>query len=73
MRMGRSFTELRQELLHVLLQWQELLTEEQLDASVEGFPVEAKWWTLIGNVATHNAYHIGQIAYIRKMDKTCSN
>lgn len=73
MRMGRSFTELKQELLDVLLQWQELLTEEQLDASVEGFPVEAEWWALIGNVATHNAYHIGQIAYIRKMDKTGSN
>jgi len=68
----RSFVELKERLLEVLLRWQELITEEKLEASVNGFPIEAEWWALIGNAATHNAYHIGQIAYIRKMKKDLS-
>ena len=68
----RSFVELKERLLKVLLRWQELITEEKLEASVNGFPIEAEWWALIGNAATHNAYHIGQIAYIRKMKKDLS-
>ena len=68
----RSFVELKEQLLKVLLRWQELITEEKLESSVNGFPVEAEWWALIGNAATHNAYHIGQIAYIRKMKKDLS-
>ncbi|WP_413375362.1 DinB family protein [Alkalihalobacillus sp. 1P02AB] len=65
-----EFRELRERLLNVLLQWQGLLTEEQLESTVNGYPVEAEWWALVSNAATHNAYHIGQIAYIRKLKKT---
>jgi hypothetical protein len=27
----------------------------------------AKWANTIGNLCTHNAYHIGQIVYVRKL------
>ncbi|HYL46467.1 MAG TPA: DinB family protein [Candidatus Limnocylindrales bacterium] len=27
----------------------------------------AKWATTIGNICTHNAYHVGQIVYVRKL------
>ncbi|BAB05771.1 DinB family protein [Halalkalibacterium halodurans] len=66
---GKTFSELKEELLKVLLRWQDLLTEEALESKVNGFPVHAEWWALIGNTTTHNAYHIGQIMYIRKMRK----
>ncbi|NJJ39844.1 DinB family protein [Paenibacillus apii] len=62
-----TFRELSAELLKVLLGWQELLSEESLEAEVAGFPEPAKWWEIISNAATHNAYHIGQIVYIRKL------
>ncbi len=59
---------LKEKLLEVLLQWQELLDEEQLELEVKGFPVSisAKWWGVLANCTTHNAYHIGQIVYIKK-------
>src|SRR5690625_7248879 len=38
----RSFVELKERLLEVLLRWQELITEEKLEASVNGFPIEAE-------------------------------
>jgi uncharacterized damage-inducible protein DinB len=64
------FADLKNELLDILLNWQTLITDEQsLDTKVQGFPVEAEWWAIIGNAATHNAYHIGQIVYLRKMKK----
>lgn len=66
-----TFTELRDRLLAVLLQWQELLTEAKLEQEVNGYPEPAKWWEMISNAATHNAYHIGQIVYIRKLQKSC--
>lgn len=66
---NKSFLELKEELLKVLLQWQELIDSEQLSSDVNGFPVAAQWWGIISNTATHNAYHIGQIAYIRKLIK----
>lgn len=66
----KMFNELREELLEVLLQWQDLLTEKQLESDVNGFPVPAKWYDLLGNAITHNAYHIGQIVYIRKLRKS---
>lgn len=66
---NKLFKELRDRLLEVLLQWQGLLTDEQLKENVEGFPLPAKWYELLGNAITHNAYHIGQIVYIRKMKK----
>lgn len=62
-----SFENKRNELVELLMHWDELLDETQLDASVAGFPVDAKWWELISNAAAHNAYHIGQIVFIRKV------
>ncbi|MGE7094169.1 DinB family protein [Lysinibacillus sp. NPDC048646] len=64
-----TFVELKEKLLKILLQWQELIEEEQLLSIVNGYPVKAEWWAIISNAATHNAYHIGQLAYIRKMEK----
>lgn len=69
----KSFAELKERLLKVLLNWQTLITTEKLETNVAGFPVEAKWWELISNATTHNAYHIGQIAYVRKMKKQLSS
>lgn len=67
-----TFAELRDRLLEVLLQWQELLSAAKLEQEVNGFPEPAKWWELVSNAAMHNAYHIGQIVYIRKLQKNCS-
>lgn len=67
---NKMFNELREKLLEVLLQWQDLLTEKQLESKVKGFPVPAKWYELLGNAITHNSYHIGQIVYIRKLQKS---
>ncbi|MEK8197864.1 MULTISPECIES: DinB family protein [Lysinibacillus] len=64
-----TFSELKEKLLQILLQWQELIEEEQLLSIVNGYPVKAEWWAIISNAATHNAYHIGQLVYIRKMKK----
>ncbi|MDR2995752.1 MAG: DUF1572 domain-containing protein, partial [Bacillus cereus] len=43
------------------------------ESDVIGFPVSAKWWEVLSNVTTHNAYHIGQIIYIRKLQKSFDN
>lgn len=67
---NKKFNELRERLVVVLLQWQDLLTENQLNSYVNGFPVPAKWYELLSNAITHNAYHIGQIVYIRKLQKS---
>lgn len=64
-----NFFNLKEKLLKILVQWQELIEEEQLLSIVKGYPVKAEWWAIISNAATHNAYHIGQLAYIRKMEK----
>ncbi|MNE88931.1 hypothetical protein D3C80_1862880 [compost metagenome] len=53
----------------MLLRWQTILAEDSLEAQVTGFPEPAQWWEIISNAATHNAYHIGQIVYIRKLQK----
>ncbi|SEG50776.1 DinB family protein [Paenibacillus sp. UNC499MF] len=66
----KKFTDLKDQLLDVLLKWQDLLTEEKVESDVIGFPVSARWWELLGNLSTHNAYHIGQICYIRKLQKS---
>ncbi|MEH7500609.1 DinB family protein [Neobacillus drentensis] len=67
---NKSFSDLKERLLEVLLQWQELLTEEKVESEVNGFTVHAKWWEILGNVSTHNAYHIGQIIIIRKLQNS---
>ena len=63
---NKGFIELKECLLEVLLRWQNLLTREKVESEVNGFPETAKWWGVLGNISTHNAYHIGQIVYIRK-------
>ncbi|MFD2045543.1 DinB family protein [Ornithinibacillus salinisoli] len=65
-----SFEALKGRMLEVLLKWQTLLTEEQVESDVKGYPADAQWWELLGNVMTHNAYHIGQIIYVRKLQKS---
>nr|WP_093212352.1 DinB family protein [Sediminibacillus albus] len=70
---NKMFNELKEQLLKVLLQWQSLLTKKQLESDVNGFPVPAVWHELLGNAITHNAYHIGQIVYIRKLQKNWRN
>ncbi|MCM3718162.1 DinB family protein [Fictibacillus phosphorivorans] len=65
-----TFNQLKERLLEILLKWQELLTEEKLEREVTGFPLPAKWWEVMGNVTTHNAYHIGQIIFIRKLQNS---
>lgn len=67
---NHTFAYLKEQLLEVLLHWQELLTEEKMESDVNGFPVNVKWWAIIANAATHNAYHIGQIIYIRKLQNS---
>lgn len=61
-----SFQEKEDELLEVLLNWQKMMDAQKLDQEIPDFPVKAEWWGLIGNVMSHNAYHIGQVVYIRK-------
>ncbi|MDM5239466.1 DltD domain-containing protein [Bacillus cereus] len=70
---NQTFEELREKLLEKLLQWQNLINEEKIESDVAGFPVSAKWWEVLANVTTHNAYHIGQIIYIRKLQKSFDN
>lgn len=67
---NQTFDNLRDRLLEVLLQWQNLLTEEKVESDVNGLPMSAKWWEVLANVTTHNAHHIGQIIYIRKLQKS---
>lgn len=64
---GITYAELRGKLLEVLLQWQPLLSAERLEAEADGFPGPVRWWEIISNAATHNAYHIGQIVLVRKL------
>jgi uncharacterized damage-inducible protein DinB len=40
--------------------------ESKLDTQVPNYPGECPWWGAISNLCTHNAYHIGQIVFIRK-------
>jgi uncharacterized damage-inducible protein DinB len=70
---GRDFHTLREALLKVLLRWQEDMGPDQLEQCVDGLGVPAKWWQVVANVTTHNAYHIGQIVYIRKLAGTNSS
>jgi uncharacterized damage-inducible protein DinB len=67
---NHTFNDLKKLLLEVLLRWQGLLTEEKVESDVNGFPEQVKWWEILGNASTHNAYHIGQIIYIRKLQNS---
>ena len=58
-------------------QWTDIVNQlDQVMTDLEKF-VEtaddqqlAKWANTIGNLCTHNAYHIGQIVYVRKLQGT---
>ncbi|MET3696556.1 DinB family protein [Bacillus oleivorans] len=65
-----TFKELKETLLDVLLRWDGLLTTEKIESDVIGFSEKAKWWQILGNSTTHNAYHIGQIIFIRKLQNS---
>ncbi|WP_312112788.1 DinB family protein [Brevibacillus reuszeri] len=65
-----TFAMLKEGLLEVLLKWQPLLSEEKLASEVHGFVEAVQWWAVLGNVTTHNAFHIGQMVYIRKLYKS---
>ncbi|GIO04083.1 hypothetical protein J31TS6_01110 [Brevibacillus reuszeri] len=67
---NHTFVMLKEKLLEVLLKWQPLLSEEKVASSVHGFGEPVSWWAVLGNVSTHNAFHIGQIVYIRKLYKS---
>ncbi|MDN7228580.1 DinB family protein [Planococcus sp. N064] len=61
---------LAQHLDQSLEKWQQAIgqaTEEALHKNIPEFPEEAVWWEALSNLCTHNAYHIGQMIYIRKM------
>jgi uncharacterized damage-inducible protein DinB len=54
---------------HELSAWRAALagcSEAKLDEPVPNFPVQAPWWGVVSNLATHNVYHIGQMVSIRK-------
>jgi uncharacterized damage-inducible protein DinB len=40
--------------------------ESKLDTQVSNYPGDCPWWAALSNLCTHNAYHIGQIVFIRK-------
>ncbi|MFE1630607.1 DinB family protein [Brevibacillus reuszeri] len=67
---NHTFVMLKEKLLEVLLKWQPLLSEEKVASNVHGFGEPVSWWAVLGNVSTHNAFHIGQIVYIRKLYKS---
>lgn len=47
------------------------ISDEKLDENAfKNFPDNTdKWWEVLENIAVHNAYHIGQIVFIRKQIK----
>ncbi|TCS95783.1 DUF1572 family protein [Hazenella coriacea] len=65
-----TFHDLKETLLDVLLKWDDLLSIEKIESDVIGFPEKAKWWQILSNSTTHNAYHIGQIIFIRKLQNS---
>jgi uncharacterized damage-inducible protein DinB len=57
----------------VLSDWRRALSDcndSKMDSLVPNYEGDAPWWGLISNLSTHNAYHIGQIVYIRKLQGT---
>ncbi len=44
---NQTFEELREKLLEKLLQWQNLISEDQVESDIIGFPVSAKWWEIL--------------------------
>ncbi|MFM1653331.1 DinB family protein [Brevibacillus sp. B_LB10_24] len=66
--MSASWDELQMRLDDVLAQWEQAIMncdDSKLDSQTHP-DRDVPWWTLIAHIALHNAYHIGQIVYIRK-------
>ncbi|ODG92293.1 hypothetical protein BED47_20160 [Gottfriedia luciferensis] len=64
-----DWQELVERLDENLANWQQAIKEvdeSKLYEQIPNFPVDAIWWGALSNLCTHNAYHIGQILYIRK-------
>lgn len=64
------------ELDSVLSQWRSVLdnySESKVESEIPNFSVVAPWWAAISNLNIHNAYHIGQIIYIRKLSNNWTN
>ncbi|AET69703.1 Protein of unknown function (DUF664) [Desulfosporosinus orientis DSM 765] len=63
-----DWNNLRQRLDNVFAQWEEAISncdEAKLDSRISPKSDEF-WWSALAHLAIHNAYHIGQIVYIRK-------
>lgn len=55
-----TWAETVQQLKQVMADWEKAISEAD-DAKLQS------WYTSIANMSTHNAYHTGQILYIRKL------
>lgn len=56
----------------IYIEWKRTLnecSESKLDSLAPNYPVDCPWWGLVSNLCTHNAYHIGQIVFIRKQQE----
>ncbi|PTX48884.1 DinB family protein [Melghirimyces profundicolus] len=61
-----------QRLEAVYTEWRNVLheyPESKFETQVPGYHDEAPWWGVLSNLCTHNAYHIGQIVLIRKLQE----
>jgi hypothetical protein len=56
---AKQWSDLTKKLDQVMTDWENAVQAAD-DAKV------AKWATMISNISTHNAYHIGQIVFVRK-------
>ncbi len=56
---AKKWTETVHQLDQVLTDWEQAV-ESADDATLQ------KWYSVIAHIGTHNAYHIGQIVYVRK-------
>ena len=56
---AKQWSELTKQLDQVMTDWENAVQAAD-DEKV------AKWATMISDIATHNAYHVGQIVYVRK-------
>lgn len=54
----------------VLSEWRRAISEcseSKFLTPIPNYELDAPWWAAISNLVTHNAYHIGQIVQIRKI------
>jgi uncharacterized damage-inducible protein DinB len=66
---GSDWAETLSKLYAVMDEWREKLTDieqEKLDSPVNA-EYQSPWWSPLAQQNIHNAYHIGQIVLLRKM------